>query len=145
MHNINNCCNTFIEGNLRNEFFGHIVNDLSHIALSNATITNGLSDVVICAGVRVFKSGDSQFNISTFLFFFFDKLKKTRILGQLEFFKWTMRDLNSRPPACEADILPTELMARNNKESEGFEPSREQNPPSRFRVCPLQPDLSTTP
>ena len=23
-----------------------------------------------------------------------------------------MRDLNSRPPACEADILPTELMAQ---------------------------------
>lgn len=23
-----------------------------------------------------------------------------------------MRDSNSRPPACEADILPTELMAR---------------------------------
>ncbi len=28
--------------------------------------------------------------------------------------KWTMRDSNSRPPACEADILPTELMAHEN-------------------------------
>ena len=25
---------------------------------------------------------------------------------------WTMRDLNPRPPACEADILPAELIAR---------------------------------
>lgn len=38
------------------------------------------------------------------------------------FTKWTISDLNRRPPTCKAGVLPTELIAQNNTTPTGFEP-----------------------
>ena len=64
----------------------------------------------------------------------------------------TVRDARTlgfepRLMVLETISLPLTYVRKNliAKEPEGFEPSHEQNPSSRFRVYPLQPDLSTVP